>query len=419
LVIPAVEALILDLGILGFNRYVSNASFAYISLSSIEANFKSGPRLDNDDIYVNFLGHPYQGSAPFNLARSMGLSFWEAVPYTVISDLAWEFMFEVQAPSTNDLIESGVGGVIWGEAFYRISALLLDDPSLPLPVRYFTAVAINPAAVFNDLVLGPPPREPGLSSIPWNGRMYLGTLWLSDGSVREQVLVSVDLSYGVPEEPGDGCQKPFETFDLKADFGFLGSPTGDGFIRGLIAGCRMGSHAVPGVWGLFGLTDFDTAPSFRLSATSLGPGATISMNPVGRLHLELTAVAAGVAMAASGTTAETAYVDPNGGVPPKPSLYSVGPGGEALFDGTASWGNAVSLRATARSWWISAVTPVRGLERVTVAALGLFVRLPGTQFLSAEASYQRRDPAQPYDMLQSDWTGRLVWGFDLGLGHGP
>ena len=153
----------------------------------------------------------------------------------------------VRGPGAVDQRPDRIGGRRrdLGEAFYRISALLLDDPSLPLPVRYFTAVAINPAAVFNDLVLGPPPREPGLSSIPWNGRMYLGTLWLSDGSVREQVLVGVDLSYGVPEEPGDGCQKPFETFDLKADFGFLGSPTGDGFIRGLIAGCRMGSQRSP------------------------------------------------------------------------------------------------------------------------------------------------------------------------------
>jgi len=119
-------------------------------------------------------------------------------------------------------------------------------------------------------------------------------------------------------------------------------------------------------------------------------------------------------MAASGSTAETDYQDPTGGIPPKPSLYSMGPGLQAVADVEVVVWDALSFRAIGRSWWIDAITPVHGLERMEVASLGAWASLPARQFVGAEGSLQRRLPAQPADVIQSGWTARVMWGVRLG-----
>jgi len=83
---------------------------------------RSRPVWDTDEWAVNYIGHPYAGSAYYILARHNGFDWKEAGLYSAfVSTFMWEYGVELtgEVPSIQDLIVTPVGGVILGE-------LLLD-----------------------------------------------------------------------------------------------------------------------------------------------------------------------------------------------------------------------------------------------------------------------------------------------------
>jgi hypothetical protein len=135
-----------NLLIWGWDRYVLGASWAEINPDTWRGNIEEGLVWDNSVFVTNQILHPYQGSLYFNSARSIGFSFWQAVPFTVGGSLMWEFFMESHHPSLNDLITTSFGGVAFGEMNHRLSSLLLDDPTTSSvgPGRQITAAIFNP-----------------------------------------------------------------------------------------------------------------------------------------------------------------------------------------------------------------------------------------------------------------------------------
>ena len=76
---------------------------AKIGPSSWYANMKHGFEWDNNPFGVNQFGHPYQGSNYFTAGRANGLSFWESTAVAAFGSAAWEFYFENNRASLNDL----------------------------------------------------------------------------------------------------------------------------------------------------------------------------------------------------------------------------------------------------------------------------------------------------------------------------
>ncbi len=82
-------------------------------------------RLDNNEFWVNQLGHPVAGAGYYEFARSNGLSLWSALGYSFATSLAWEYGLEFQErTSYNDLLVTPGGGFAFGEAFYRLGEYL-------------------------------------------------------------------------------------------------------------------------------------------------------------------------------------------------------------------------------------------------------------------------------------------------------
>ena len=108
-------------------RYVLNETFSQTTLNSIRHNFKSGFAWDDDNFYVNNIGHIYQGGLYFNAARSNGMGFWKSIPYTLAGSLTWEFFAETEQPSINDVITTTMAGTMMGEVSYRISKHFIDE----------------------------------------------------------------------------------------------------------------------------------------------------------------------------------------------------------------------------------------------------------------------------------------------------
>lgn len=117
----------LNLGVWAFDRYMLQGYFAYISMNSVEENFKHGFIWDNDFLGTNMFFHPYHGNLYFNAGRSNGYNYWQSGLFAFGGSAMWELFMECEYPSTNDIIATPIGGMAIGEVFYRASDIILDD----------------------------------------------------------------------------------------------------------------------------------------------------------------------------------------------------------------------------------------------------------------------------------------------------
>ncbi len=92
--------------------------------------FKRGPEWDHDLFIFNYVLHPYAGAAYFMCARTCGFNFWQSTLYSAaISTFGWEFGIEacMERPSYQDLFITPVLGSLFGEGFYRLKRLLVNN----------------------------------------------------------------------------------------------------------------------------------------------------------------------------------------------------------------------------------------------------------------------------------------------------
>ena len=77
-IVPALETVMLNVGVWSLSRYVNPMPWARISINSVKENFKNMWVWDADMFETNQFMHPYHGSTYFNFARSSGLNFWQS-----------------------------------------------------------------------------------------------------------------------------------------------------------------------------------------------------------------------------------------------------------------------------------------------------------------------------------------------------
>ena len=138
-------------------RYVINDDYARVSMKTINYNIK--PRSwtwDNDNFQVNQIGHPFHGSLFYNSFRSNGYNFWQSIPAPFFGSYIWETFAETQAPSSNDQINTGLGGIIMGEAIHRFISKIINGKSLRFrrQVGEVFSFLIDPMNGFNRLLDG-------------------------------------------------------------------------------------------------------------------------------------------------------------------------------------------------------------------------------------------------------------------------
>ena len=80
------------------------------------------PQMDSDDFYINYILHPYWGSAYYVRARERGYSGREAFWYSVLLSSIYEFGAEAlfEEPSIQDLIVTPVFGSLLGKYFMGV-----------------------------------------------------------------------------------------------------------------------------------------------------------------------------------------------------------------------------------------------------------------------------------------------------------
>ncbi len=214
------EAIASDLILLGINRYVRNASYAYITWDSMYENLTNPWVWDQDEFSVNQLGHPYQGSFYFIAGRANNLTYWESYVPTVIGSVFWEIFMETEKPSINDFIVTTYSGAAVGEMLHRLFLEAENNDS-------WLALALSPMGTLNVAITGKPAMRVNEKIESLSVGFSLGSV-VSFREIENQLQLqevedfpvtlgaSLGLVYGKPY--GHETNTPYTHFELQTQF---------------------------------------------------------------------------------------------------------------------------------------------------------------------------------------------------------
>jgi hypothetical protein len=433
-VIPALEVGAFNLGLNAFDRAFVEDKTYDTDWESFWKNLGTAPVFDKDPFKINQIGHPYQGSVSYGLARSAGLGYWESLGYGLGSSFVWETAGETTPPSINDYVTTTVGGSFVGEAMFRMANLLLEGGGeTPGLWREVGAAVLSPSTGFNRLAFGDrfrpvyPSRDPAVFT-----RLRLGatlttdvdTGGLSGKAQRQEGSADFSLAYGLPGKPGYRYDRPFDYFL----FEFTGVPNArtaasaieNVTVRGLLAGTRYEvGDDYRGLWGLFGSYEYLSPQVFSLAATNLALGTVAQWWLARRVALQGT-VLGGAGFGAAGTVGDREERDYRYGVIPN-----------ALVNLRLILADRVMLEAHGRQYWVvgigSSASPLAqrfGHEVIDRANVSVSVRLFGPHALSLQYRISSREAhvegrgdreqavqtvTLSYDLLGSERFGALEW----------
>jgi len=409
--VPAYEIASYELLLNRFDYYVIDSQSYPSPISNFRDNLHRKWVVDNDEFATNQFLHPYQGSIYQAAARSAGLSFWESFGYTMAGSLLWEEAGENTAPSINDQVATGIGGLFLGESLFRIASLLLETGpnGSPSAWREWAAAAISPPTGLNRAVFGDRFRgvfrsyDPAVFTRVDLG-MRLTPHFSSNVNVnadptappslqtlkRKEGSADFTMSYGLPGKPDYAYDRPFDYFQ----FEFVASTATTFetvFSRGLLYGAAYDLGAnYRGIWGLYGTYAYVAPQIFRVSSTGVAFGTTAQW------WLSKSVALQGSALAGTGYA--------GGGVIHGSGVTSAGPLGDGQRDyhyGIAPQGllaarlilgDRISIDSQVQDYYISRVgaTESTGSENIGRGDVGLTVRVYNLHGITLMYSESRR-----------------------------
>lgn len=219
---------------------------ARVSPPSWWENMRSGFEWDDNDWGTNQVGHPYQGSNYFTAGRANGLGFYGSAAVAAFGSSTWEYFFENNHASFNDLINTTLGGIALGEVFHRWAWMVRDPMSESRKKKEFIATIIDPIGGLTRMVNGdakrvadkPPTMTP--SSIRYS--LAGGVMWQGKSfyEVDGQGLVIIDMAMAYGNTRENRSTVPFGSFD--AVFSLGGGGLAQTGIRGRLFGTPFGGH---------------------------------------------------------------------------------------------------------------------------------------------------------------------------------
>ena len=362
--------------------------------STIWHNLTHGPwKTDQDAFRINQLGHPYQGTIYYGLARSTGHSFWESFGYTFAGSFLWEVAGETTHPSTNDQVASGIAGSFLGEPLFRISSLFLEGREKPGFWRELAATAISPPVGFNRLVFGErfdpvfPSHNP---EIFWDFRIgadtssYTREQGASDHIRKGDAVGEFSMLYGLPGEPGYHYERPFDFFRLEfTAVNSANDPIEEITTRGLLIGQEYEvDKAYRGVWGLYGSYDYLSPHAFRTSQTALSVGTNSQWWLSRSMALQLAALTGTGYGAAADLTATDS------------GPYHYGLTAHGILSLRLIFRKIAMLDLTARDLYVSRVassSAPKGEDNIERLKVNLTIPIYGRHGLALQYVYSHRD----------------------------
>ncbi len=217
-----------------FGQYIMepDGSGFRVTWDSIEENFKAGMEWDDNTFNANNWRHPYQGGMYYTAARGNGYDFYQSGAFAFAGAWLWEYTGERHHPAYNDWINTAVGGMIFGEALYRLSDMVIDNTARGggRTGREIGAFLIAPTRGLNRLITGeafavhenPPDAKPSA----FHGSFKVGLRVLGEerlwNASKTKVFLGASMFYNDKLETVGG--KPFDYFDMHFQLNFQNAP---------------------------------------------------------------------------------------------------------------------------------------------------------------------------------------------------
>ncbi len=420
-----------------FDHYVSDPDVYSSPIDNLRTNLHRKWVVDNDKFSTNQFLHPYEGAIYQGFARSAGLGFWQSMGYASAGSLLWEEAGESTAPSINDQVATGIGGVFLGEPLFRIASLLLESnqSSGRSPWRELAAAAISPPTAFNRWVFGNRfdgvfrSNDPAVFTRVDVGAT-LSAHYSSNVNInpdltgppasqtlqRHVASAAFDMDYGLPGKPGYGYKRPFDYFHFE-----FGADTSNIFetifSRGLLYGTpfELGANQ-RGVWGLYGSYDYFAPQVFRVSSTAVSVGGTSQWWLSRTVALQGSALA-GLGYGAGGVIHGRGVTRP-GTLGEGQRNYHYGATPQELVAARLIFGDRAAIDANVRDYYIShiAATESTGSEDIFRAELALTVRVYNLHGITLRYAESRRDGRYAHLPSSLQRLGTISIGYTL-LGH--
>jgi len=235
-----------------FGRYIMepDGSGFVVSKETIKENLEAGMEWDDNTFSANNFRHPYQGALYYNAGRSNGYDFYQSSAFSFAGAWLWEYTGEGHHPSYNDWVNTAVGGILVGEALWRLSDMVLDNEAQGSgrTWRELGGFAVNPMRGVNRLITGEAfavhKNAPGRKPDYFGGTFNMGLRMLGDEdqwkSSSTKMFIAMNMIYGT--KLGTVGGKPFDYFDFSLQLNFNNKPHGIGVfnINSLLYGWELG-----------------------------------------------------------------------------------------------------------------------------------------------------------------------------------
>jgi hypothetical protein len=209
------------------NHYIRREKWADISWQSIGRNLPiSSWEWDRDNFLINQFSHPYHGNLFFNSFRSEGYTFWQSAPAVLASSVLWEIAAENERPSKNDLVNTTLGGLAWGEMTHRLAMRFTHNwrTGRRKNALDLLGIAVDPMNGFSTLIskrrqqaqLGVFDTTAIRFELYTGSRQYSRADDRQKNETRREWFTRANLVYGSPNK---AVKTPFGYFSVLAELG--------------------------------------------------------------------------------------------------------------------------------------------------------------------------------------------------------
>lgn len=355
----------LNFAMWALNYSVRGHSTFRISPETMWRNFGRA-QWDVNRFGMNQFGHPYNGGLYYNAGRSNGYGLIPSAALAVIGSYMWECCFEAEPPSINDLVNTSLGGVSFGETTHRLAALTYQPGVGGLEGfgRGVLGFILDPMGGLTRIVTGRPAAAGrayyGAGTVPLRAVLRAGgmnsalTADRTPSLEREGPILDLDLMYGDPFQRSSAG--PYDYFNAIVQIDFTSrTPMRRLSIDGVLAARRVGSGAkARHVLGLNQRFELMRNDAFEYGGPSLTGGLTSAFPVLGNLELRTFLGLDGVILGA----VESDHIVSRS--------HDYGPGAGAIVDLRLRWRGTDVLQAGYSARWIHVLDGTATSHRVQV-----------------------------------------------------
>jgi len=384
------QLIALNLALWAVNYTVRGHPTFRISPATMWRNFGRA-QWDVNRFGMNQFGHPYNGGLYYNAGRSNGYGFVPSAAFALVGSYMWECCFETEPTSINDLVNTSLGGVSFGEATHRLAALTFRPGASGLEGlgRGVLGFVLDPMGGTTRLVTGRPAAAGrdyyGTGTVPLTAVLRAGGMSsaLTADRIRslerEGPVLDLDLMYGDPFQRSSAG--PYDYFNAIVQIDFTSrTPMRRLSINGVLTSRRIGSRGkAQHVLGLDQRFELLRNDAFQYGGPSLTGGLTSALPVSGNLELRTFAGLDGVILGA----VESDHIVSRS--------HDYGPGAGAIVGVRLRWRDVDVLQAGYSARWIHVLDGTATSHRVQVMGVRATAPLFGSLGAGFDYSVYLRD----------------------------